>query len=123
MKQSDIRLILESTDDIFSRLEVPQLYVEIQTQRAKLEKEICFQVSFNDALKSWKDEIYTPIMSGIIGSRVMQRCKNGKTLSEVYFEIYEMAEADGFKDIPGCIRKYLDQHPGAFRRFLSSLSA
>lgn len=123
MKQSDIRLILESTDGAFSRLEVPQLYVEIQKQRAKLEKEICFQISFSDALKSWMDEIYSPIMSGIIGSRVMQRCKNGKTLSEVYFDIYDMAEAEDFTDIPGCIRSYISQHPGAIRRFLSSLSA
>lgn len=123
MKQSDERLILESTDGAFSRLEVPQLYVEIQKQRAKLEKEICFQISFSDALKTWKDEIYSPIMSGIISSRVMQRSKDGKTLSEVYFDIYDMAEEGDFRDIPGCVRSYSNQHPGVIRRFLSSLSA
>lgn len=123
MKQSDIRLILESTDGVFSKVEVPQLYVEIQKERAKLERKFSSQLSFCDAMGYWMDEIYNPIMNALKGERVMQRCKSGKTLSEIYFDIYDEAETDDFSNITGCVKEYVRQHPGAIRKFFSSISA
>ena len=123
MKKADTELIMKSTEGIFSLSYVPQLYVEIQTLRAKLERKISFQVTFEDALYSWYEEIYTPIMEGIKESNLVRKLKASKSIAEIYFEIYEEAEKSDFKNIPNVIDSYLKNHKRGFWSFLSPLSA
>lgn len=123
MKKSDEKLILRSTDGIFSEKQVPQLYVEVQNLRAKLERAVCRQLTFEDALYSWLEEIYRPIMEGIEEYRLEKRVVGDLSLSELYFEIYDEAEKNNFEDISESINGYLKSHRKSFWSFLTKYSA
>ena len=110
MKASDVTLILTTTGGRFSRLEVPGLYVQIQTHRAALERKLGKQLSFREALYSWNENIFLPIINEVEDDWRVQRASVGKTVSETYFEISSIAEEDGYKDIPGAVACYVEEN-------------
>ena len=89
MKASDVSLILTTTQGLFSETEVPQLYVEIQEHRNQLENELGRPVSFEDAVYSWMENIYSPIMNEILDDVRIRLASQDRKISEIYFEIYE----------------------------------
>ena len=92
MKASDVSLILTTTQGDFTQLDVPQLYVEIQSHRASLERSMSRQISFEDALYSWMENIYHPIMDQVKENMKVRIASSGKRLAEAYFDIYELAQ-------------------------------
>ncbi len=121
MKASDVSLILTTTEGHFTVPEVPQLYVQIQTHRAEIEKRLERQISFEDALYSWMENIYHPIMSAILDSFRLQLVSEGKRISEIYFEVYDIAQEDDFKSIDEAVRTYIEKHGVSFLQLLSAL--
>lgn len=110
MKASDVSLILTTTQGDFTQLDVPQLYVEIQSHRASLERSMSRQISFEDALYSWMENIYHPIMDQVKENMKVRIASSGKRLAEAYFDIYELAQENDFRDIPEAVQRYVDEN-------------
>lgn len=121
MKASDVSLILTTTEGNFTVQEVPGLYVEIQSHRAGLERSMNRQVSFQDALHSWMENIYQPIMTEVLDNLRIRLCSLGKKPSEVYFEIYSLAEETDFKSIDKAVSAYIEEHEPTVFEILSHL--
>lgn len=121
MKASDVSLILTTTQGLFSETEVPQLYVEIQEHRNQLENELGRSVSFEDAVYSWMENIYSPIMNEILDDVRIRLASQDRKISEIYFEIYEIAQKNGFRNIPLAIQAYARQNSSSIVHMLESL--
>lgn len=121
MKASDVSLILTTTEGHFTQLDVPQLYVEIQSHRASLERSMSRQISFEDALYSWMENIYHPIMNQVMESTKVRIASSGKRLSEVYFEIYDLAQENDFLDIPAAVQRYVDENAKSIFDFMLAM--
>ena len=110
MKASDVSLILTTTEGYFTKEEVPLLYVEIQEHRAQLERALSRQVSFTDALYSWMENIWQPIMQEIGDNLRLRLAASEKGISEVYFEIYDLAKENDFKTVHGAAQEYVQKN-------------
>ncbi len=121
MKASDVTLILNSAGGYFNKADVPSLYVEIQSHRADLERKISRQITFHDALFSWTENIFTPIMNEILSSMKLKLIASQKSIGKVYFEIYEKAEEKGFQNLEGIIESYIGENEVSILKFLLSL--
>ncbi len=122
MKAEYSALILKTTEGYFDELDVPQLYVEIQTLRGELERKINRQISFEDALYSWTENIYQPIMQAIEKESTLALLSLERKMSEIYFAVYEKAEKDGFRNIPKAEADFLKENSkGLFTSILALL--
>ena len=109
MKSVHESLILTTTGGLFSKAEVPMLYVQIQEHRAQLERSLSRQLTFEEAVHSWYENIYTPIIEAIRANRNLSRAICGMSLDEVYFSISYLAEEDGYNDIPKAVNDYAER--------------
>ena len=108
MDKAQKSLILTTTDGHFTMAEVPQLYVQIQEHRAVLERALCRQLSFEEALKSWFENIYTPIMEAIESTMRLSPAVCGLSEGEIYFRVSEIAAEDDYRDIPLAVERFVD---------------
>ena len=103
------------------QLDVPQLYVEIQSHRASLERSMSRQISFEDALYSWMENIYHPIMDQVKENMKVRIASSGKRLAEAYFDIYELAQENDFRDIPEAVQRYVDENGKSIFDFMLAM--
>lgn len=121
MKASYVTLILNSTGGYFDKADVPSLYVEIQNHRAELERSLSRQLTFHDALFSWMENIFSPIMNEILSSLKLKLITSQKSISKVYFELYEKAEETDFRNLDETIESYIQENEVSVFRFMFSL--
>ncbi|MGN0907537.1 MAG: hypothetical protein ACI4NM_10350 [Bullifex sp.] len=89
MTQKESALILSATDNLFNRLEVPVLYVQVQAYRRILSSEAGKDVSFREALQCYGNDVFTHVINAIDNNRVLRKTARKQGLSYLYLLITE----------------------------------
>ncbi len=89
MTQKESALILSATDNLFTRLEAPALYVQIQAYRRILSAENCMEVPFRKALSAYIEDVFTPVMDAIGKNRALRKTVREMGVSFIYLQITE----------------------------------
>ncbi len=117
MKKIDIHLILTSTNGFFTEKQVPALYVQIQRHRGYLERKIKKQISFTEAVYSWMENYYQPIMK-IADSRGMALAFPEKTTAQIYFMICNRLDTMKSSDVKEAALSLIDETSKRARRIV-----
>lgn len=62
MQKIDMHLILTTTNGLFDEKQVPSLYVQIQNHKELIENELNIKISFQEAVLSWMENCYIPVL-------------------------------------------------------------
>lgn len=87
MNKEEMEFIRESTNNVFEEKDIPELYTEILTHKAELEKGLGFPVTFNDAVFSFLENVFIPIMREIENSLALRLTLKDLSFTQTYFEL------------------------------------
>ncbi len=116
MTQKESAIILNATDNLFSRLEVPVLYVQIQAYRRILSAECRKELSFSDAVLRYREDVFMPVMNSINNNRALRKMAKEQGLTYLYLLITE--DLSIAKNITG--EEYLALVSGKLESFISA---
>lgn len=121
MRTSDEKLLRAATDGRFSDLELPELYVQVQAMRAKMERESLSQVPFSKALAEWKGKVYQPIWNEMESSLKLKLASAGLERNMVFLAISTSALDNGFSDVHGAVADFVEERGTGVARALMHL--
>lgn len=93
MTKQNIRTIMISTKQFFAEREIPQVYTLIQEYRAGIERQFTRQISLDDAIYAWCENIFTPLMEEMEKNNGLALLFRDTSIQQLFFKLnYKMLQ-------------------------------
>ncbi|MBN2858914.1 MAG: hypothetical protein JXK93_01460 [Sphaerochaetaceae bacterium] len=93
----EMRTLLDQTGHLFSQKDIPRLEQQISTHMYLVNQKIPWVITRDDAIFSWQENVFTPIMDAISSWTIRKACKN-LSEAELFFAVsdhwYYLLEQD-----------------------------